>query len=53
MKLESSRQIFEKNIQISNFMKIFRVVAKLFHAGGRAGGRDEINSGFPKLCERA
>ena len=35
MKLEFSRHIFEKNIQISNFMKICPVGAELFHADGR------------------
>jgi len=31
MKIESSRQFFEKNSQISNFMKICLVGAELFH----------------------
>jgi hypothetical protein len=35
MKLEFSRRILEKNIQISNFMKIRPVVAELFHADGQ------------------
>ena len=35
MNLEFSRQIFEKNTQISNFMKIRSVGAKMFHADGR------------------
>ena len=34
-KLEFSRQIFEKNIKIQNFMKIRQVVAELFHADGQ------------------
>jgi hypothetical protein len=32
MKLEFSEQIFLKNIEISNFMKIHPVGAELFHA---------------------
>jgi hypothetical protein len=35
MKLEFSRQIFEKNNQISNFMQIGPVRAELFRADGR------------------
>jgi hypothetical protein len=35
MKLEFSRQIFEKNSQISNYMKIRPLGAELFHAGRR------------------
>jgi len=33
MKLDYSQQIFLKNTQISNFMKIHPVGAELFHAG--------------------
>ena len=36
MKLEFSRQIFEKASNINFFMKIRPVGAKLFHAEGRA-----------------
>ena len=32
MKLEFSQQIFEKNAQIPNFMKILPLEAELFHA---------------------
>jgi hypothetical protein len=32
MKLDFSQQIFEKNIKISNFMKVRPVGAELFHA---------------------
>jgi len=35
MKLELSRQIFEKILQISNFMKIRSVGTQLFHADGQ------------------
>jgi len=35
MALVSSREIFEKNTQIPNFMKIRPVEADLFDAGGR------------------
>jgi hypothetical protein len=42
MKLEFSRQIFEKKAQISTFIKIGKVGAKLFYADGH----DEANSRF-------
>jgi len=35
MKLEFSQHIFEKNSQISNFMKIRSLDAELFNADGR------------------
>jgi len=35
MKLEFSRQVFEKNTQIQNFMKFRPMGAELFHADGR------------------
>jgi len=35
MKLEFSREIFEKNIQFQNFMKIRPVWADFFHEDGR------------------
>jgi hypothetical protein len=35
IKFEFSKQIFEKNIQISNFVKIRQVGAELFHADDR------------------
>jgi hypothetical protein len=42
IKLEFSRQIFEKKkTQISNFMKIRRVGADLFHADGRTDIHNE------------
>jgi hypothetical protein len=38
MKVEFSLQIFEKNTQLSNFIKIGPVGSELFHAdGGQAG----------------
>jgi len=37
VELEFSRQIFEKNTPISNFVKIHPVGAELFHADGRTG----------------
>jgi hypothetical protein len=40
MEFEFSRQIFEKNTQISNFMKTRRVGAE-FQALGRTDGRTE------------
>ena len=53
MKLEFSRQIFEKNIQISNFMKIRPVAAEFFHTGGRTEGHDEASSRFSQIFEKA
>jgi hypothetical protein len=38
--------IFFKNTQISNFIKIYPVGAELFCAGGRAEWHDEANSHF-------
>ena len=43
MKLEFSRQIFEKN-QISNFMKILPVGAELFHADEPTGRRRDMTN---------
>jgi len=40
---------FEKNIQISNFMKIRRVGAESFHADRRKDGHDEVNLLAPEL----
>ena len=53
MKLEFSRQIFEKILKISNCMKIHRVGAKLFHADRQTDKHDEVNSRFSQFCERA
>jgi hypothetical protein len=57
MKPEFSRQIFGKNAQISNFMKIRPVGAKLFHVDGQTDRHDEANNRFfvilrvvPKNC---
>jgi hypothetical protein len=44
--------IFAKT-QISNFLKIFPVGAKLFYADGRADRHDEANSRFSQFCESA
>jgi hypothetical protein len=44
---------FQKNTQISNFMKIRPVVAKLFHADRRTDRHDEANSRFSQFYERA
>jgi hypothetical protein len=52
MKIESSRKIFEKNIQIPNFVKIRPVGAEVFHADGRTD-MIEANSRFSKFCELA
>ena len=42
MKLEFSRQIFEKNTKISDFMKIRPVGAELFHTDGQTDGRTDM-----------
>jgi len=39
MKIEFSPQIFEKNIQIANFMKAYSVGGHCMHAGGQTDGR--------------
>ena len=49
MKLEFSRQIFEKKTQISNFIKIRPVGAEVFHAGG-TDIHDEANNRFSQFC---
>jgi hypothetical protein len=46
MRLEFSRQIFEKKAKISNFMKIRPVGAELFHEDGRTDRHGEANSRF-------
>jgi hypothetical protein len=49
--------IFSKNTEISNFMKIRPMAAKLFLADGEMDGqtdrRDELNSHFSQFSERA
>ena len=42
MKLEFSRQIFEKKISLSNFIKIRPVGAELFHAGGQTDRQTDM-----------
>jgi len=58
MKIEFSRQIFEKNVKIQNFMKIRPVLAELFRTDrqtvvprGRTERHDEANSRFSQCCE--
>jgi hypothetical protein len=51
MSLELSWLIFE-DTEISDFVMIHPVGAKLCHAAGEPGGRD-ANSRFPPFCERA
>jgi hypothetical protein len=48
IKLEFSRQI--KKTEISNFMKIHSVGAKLFHADGQTDRHDEAMSHFLQFC---
>jgi hypothetical protein len=54
IKLVFCRQIFEKNTQISNFIKIHPVGAELFHADRRTDGQTEGMtklSRFSQFCE--
>jgi len=37
---------FSKHLQISDFIKIHKVEAEMFHAGGRTDGHDKANNGF-------
>jgi len=53
MKPEFSRQILERNTQISNFMKIRPVGAELFRADRQTDIHDEANSRLSQFCERA
>jgi hypothetical protein len=57
MQLEISGLIFEKNLQISDFMNIRQVGAELFHAASQTDRQkdrcDEASSHFSQMCERA
>ena len=53
MKLEFSRQIFEKKAQVLSLIKIRPVGAELFHAGGRTDRHNEVNSRSSQFCESA
>ena len=58
MKIEYSRQIFEKKIQISNFIKIRPIGEELFHAHGRTDRQPNMikltAAFFPRnFCERS
>jgi len=44
-------EIFSKNNQISNFMKIHPVAAELFHADRQTDRHDEANSRFLQFWE--
>ena len=44
------RDIFSKNIGISNFMKIHPVGAELLHVDGWTDRHDEANSRFSQFC---
>ena len=48
MKLELRRQIFEKNPQISNVIKILPVGAELFYANGRTDEQTVAFRNFAK-----
>ena len=43
--------VFEKNTQISNFMKIRPVAAELFHADGQTDRHGEVNIRFSQFCK--
>jgi len=51
MKLEFSQEIFEKNPQISNFMKNCSVGAKLLHAYRQKDRPDEAISHLSQFCK--
>jgi len=53
MKLEFSWQFFFKNAQISNFMNIHLVGAKLLCADKQTDRHDEANTRFLQFCKRA
>jgi hypothetical protein len=44
---------FQKNTEISNFVKIRPVGAELFHADNRTERHDEAKIRFAQFCERA
>ena len=50
IKLEFSQQISEI---YSNFMKIRRVAAEMYHADGKTDVYDESNIRFSQFCSRA
>jgi len=45
-------EIFSKNFQVSNFLKIRPMRTDLLHADGQTDGHDEAKSCFSQLCER-
>jgi hypothetical protein len=49
IKLKFSRQLIEKEAQMSRFIKIRLVEAELFFADRRTDRRDETNSRFSRL----
>jgi hypothetical protein len=53
MKLEISRQIFEKKSHISNLIKILPVGAELFLTDRQTDGHDKGNSRFTHFCKLA
>ena len=52
MKVQFSGQIFEEEIQKSNFMKIPPVEAELFHADRRTDVHDATKCPFSRFYER-
>ena len=44
--------VFEKYSEVSDFLLVRPVGAKLFHADGRTDGHDEANIRLSQLCER-
>jgi len=51
MKLEFPGQIFEKNTQLPNFMKIRPVGVEMFHADGQTD-MTKFNSRLSQICKR-
>ena len=51
--IEFSVNIFSKNAQISNFMKIEPLGAELFRTDWQTDRRDEANGPFSQFRERA
>jgi hypothetical protein len=52
VKVEFSRQFFEKSSKYQILLKIRPVGAELFHAAGQTDRHDEANSPFSQFCER-
>jgi len=51
MKLQISRQIFEKNTRVQNFKKMLPMGTELFRVDGQTDRHDQDNSRFSRFCE--